>query len=103
MVPVVLTAVVVTALLTIVPLGDTSYQCERSPISLVRDPAVETGGEEFFDEGAACNADARRRAALAAVVAVGGALVAVCVALAPRLGMRPGRPVPTRSARTDSP
>ena len=84
----VLTVLVVTAMLTIVPLGDMSYRCQRSPISLVREPAVETGGEQFFDEGAACNADARRRLAIASAIAVAGTLVAVGVALAPRLGMR---------------
>lgn len=103
MVPLVLATVAVAALLTVVPLGDTSYQCLRSPISLLRERAVETGSEEFFDEGAACNADARQRAAIASAVAVAGALVAICVALAPRLGMRPGRRHPSPPVRLDSP
>lgn len=102
-VPLVLAAVVAVAMLTVVPLGDTSYQCQRSPISLLRERAVETGGDEFFDEGAACNADARQRAAIASAVAVAGALVAITAALAPRLGMRPGRRHPSPPARLDLP
>ncbi|WP_421120441.1 hypothetical protein ACE2AJ_03705 [Aquihabitans daechungensis] len=101
MVPAALTVLIVTALLTIVPLGDTSYQCHRSPLSLVLEPAVERGNAEFFDEGAACNADARRRVAIAAGIGVVGALVTVCVAVAPRLGMRPGRRFPSPSVRLD--
>jgi hypothetical protein len=93
-VPLVLTLVAVTALLTVVPLGDGSYQCQRRPIALVREPAVETGGESFFDEGAACNADARRRVTTAADIAVVAALVTVGITVTPRLGQRAARPRP---------
>lgn len=93
MVPLLLTVLAVAGLLTVVPLGDGSYDCQASPISLVLDPAVERGNAHFFDDGAACNRDARRRVAVAAGVAVVGLLVTIGVALAPRLGMRPGHPL----------
>lgn len=95
MVPLVLTVLAILALLTIVPMGDGSYQCQRSPISLIREPAVESGGEDFFDEGAACNADARRRVGIASAVAVAGMLLTICVTLVPRLGRRPSHRHPS--------
>ena len=93
MVPPTVTLLVVTALMTI---GGGGYQCQRSPISLIREPAAETGGEYFFDEGAYCNSGARERVAISSAVSMVGLLLTVGVALAPRLGMRPGRPIQPR-------
>ncbi len=99
MVALVVTVVVVGALLTVVPYErDVSYTCRRQPISVLRDPEPETGGRYFFDEGAACNRDARGRGRLALGLGVAGALATLALAAAPRLGMRPGRPIAPRPA-----
>jgi hypothetical protein len=73
MVPLTLTAVVVAALLTVVPMeNDGSYQCEASPISLFLEPAAENGGEFVFDPAPACNSDARTRVAWTGAIAITG-------------------------------
>jgi hypothetical protein len=88
MVPLTLTAVVVAALLTVVPMeNDGSYQCEASPISLFLEPAAENGGEFVFDPAPACNSDARTRVAWTGAIAITGLVLTLGVVVAPRFGL----------------
>lgn len=54
------------------PTGGGLYTCERPPIVRLFDPEPELDSTEFFDSGAQCNADARRRLIPLGLVALVG-------------------------------